>query len=191
MLSAIANQQDNKKMMPRPYSVALVMLAFVLLGCTDSAVPPVARKAPHVLTAHGDTRIDNYYWMRDDSRSDPEILAHLAAENAYKDVVLAPIMPLQKEIYTELAGRMKMDQSTVPVRDNGYWYYRRFSAAMEYPIYARKKTLQAKEEVLLDGNVMAAGNSYFDIGGHSVSSNNEILAYSIDTISREQYQIRF
>ncbi len=156
-----------------------------------NAAAPVAKRIPIELTAHGDTRIDNYYWMRDDSRTDPEVLAHLDAENAYKDAVLAPIMPLKQEIYAELAGRLSRDQSTVPARDNGYWYYQRFADDMEYPVYARKKNLQSGEGTLLDTNAMAVGHDYFAIGGYSVSSNNDILAYSTDTVSRWQYQIRF
>jgi oligopeptidase B len=178
------------------------VLSIAITGCSESKqtptieavsapVAPVASKRPHKLTAHGQTRVDNYYWMRDDTRSDRKMLDHLAAEDAYSDEMLAPILPLKNQIYNEMVGRIEKDNSTVPALDNDYWYYRRFSGDMEYPIYARKSGPDAAEEILLDGNDMAVGHDYFQIGDYSVSSNNEILAYSTDTVSRRLYNIEF
>ncbi len=175
----------------------IIFLSTGIYGCSkqkpaaDAVTAPVARKIPHPMTAHGQTRVDNYYWMRDDSRSDTEVLDHLAAENRYSDAVLAPLMPLRDTIFTEMVARMEKDKSTVPALDNSYWYYRRYSGDMEYPVYARKSALDAQEQVLLDGNEMAAGHDYFSIGNYSVSTNNQILAWSTDTLSRRIYTIEF
>jgi oligopeptidase B len=175
----------------------IILLSTGIFGCSkqqsasDAVTAPVARKIAHSMTAHGETRVDNYYWMRDDSRSDSAVLDHLAAENSYSDAVLAPLMPLKDTIYAEMVGRMEKDKSTVPALDNNYWYYRRYSGDMEYPVYARKSAPDAAEQVLLNGNDMAAGHEFFSIGDYSVSTNNEVLAYSTDTLSRRIYTIEF
>ncbi len=175
--------------------LAALVLSTAIYACSEqesaTLAAPVARKIPHAMTAHGQTRIDNYYWMRDDSRSDSDVLDHLAAENRYSDAVLAPLMPLKDAIYTELVGRMEKDQSTVPALDNNYWYYRRYSGDMEYPIYARKSAPDATEQVLLNGNDMAAGQEYFSIGDYGISTDNEILAWSTDTLANRIYTIEF
>ena len=158
---------------------------------TEAKLPPAARKIPHELEAHGRTRIDNYYWMRDDTRSDPEVLAHLAAENAYTEAALAHLAPLRESLFEELVGRLEKDRSTVPVLDRGYWYYARYSGKQEYPVHARSKTLQGEEQILLDGNAMAEDHDYFAIGSYDVSADGNILAYSTDTLSRRLYDIRF
>jgi oligopeptidase B len=156
------------------------------------AKPPVAKKIPHELTIHGDTRIDNYYWLRDDERKDPEVLAYLEAENAYADSVLAHTTALQNKIYQELVGRIKKDDSSVPAKYKDYFYYVRFEGEKEYPIYARKKgKLTAPEEIMLDGNAMAEGTDYFAIGSTAISPNQNLLAYSTDTVSRRIYTIEF
>lgn len=150
---------------------------------------PVAKKVPYEMSAHGVTRRDNYYWMRDDSRTDKEILAHLEQENSYLETVLAPLKETRKALYEELVSRIEKDDSTVPVFDNGYWYYTRYSGEDEYPVYLRKPTLDAEPQVLLDANVMSEGHDYFSIGSYSVSSNNTLMAYSEDTLSRRIYTV--
>ena len=150
---------------------------------------PVAKKVPHELTAHSVTRNDNYYWMRDDSRTDKEILAHLDEENSYVETVLAPLKGNREALYEELVSRIEKDDSTVPVFDNGYWYYTRYSGENEYPIYLRKPTLEAEPSVLLDANIMSEGHDYFSIGSYAISSDNKLLAYSEDTLSRRIYTI--
>ena len=148
---------------------------------------PVAKKVPFEMTAHGINRTDNYYWMRDDSRTNKEILAHLEAENAYVESVLSPLKETREKLYEELVSRIEKDDSTVPAFYNGYWYYTSYSGENEYPIYLRKSTLDSDPEVLLDANVMSEGHDYFSIGDYSVSENNELLAYSQDTLSRRIY----
>jgi|TARA_Y100000296_G_scaffold87317_1_gene132060 oligopeptidase B len=150
---------------------------------------PVAKKVPYEMSAHGVTRNDNYYWMRDDSRTDTEILAHLEQENSYVDTVLAPLKETREALYEELVSRIEKDDSTVPVFDNGYWYYTRYSGENEYPVYLRKPSLDAEPQVLLDANVMSEGHDYFSIGSYAVSSNNMLMAYSEDTLSRRIYTV--
>jgi len=162
-------------------------LSAVMLNTQTRA--PVAKKVPHELTAHSVTRNDNYYWMRDDSRTDKEILAHLDEENSYVETVLAPLKGNREALYEELVSRIEKDDSTVPVFDNGYWYYTRYSGENEYPIYLRKPTLEAEPSVLLDANIMSEGHDYFSIGSYAISSDNKLLAYSEDTLSRRIYTI--
>src|SRR5262245_29629543 len=102
-----------------------------------AAKPPVAAERPHAVESPNGSRNDEYYWLRDDTRTNKEMLAHLAAENAYTDAVLGHTKPLQEKLYTEIVGRIKQDDASVPYRDRGYWYYSRFETGKEYPIYAR------------------------------------------------------
>lgn len=155
--------------------------------------PPLAAARPHAVVApHGASRNDEYYWLRDDSRSNPEMLAYLQAENAYADAVMAPQQALRDSLYNELIGRIKQDDSSVPYHDKDYWYYMRFDTGKDYPIHARKRgSLDATEEVMLDGNAMAVGKSYFQIGGWQVSPDQTLLAWAEDAVGRRQYVLRF
>jgi oligopeptidase B len=156
------------------------------------ASPPVAARRPHSVVSGNGTRTDPYYWLRDDSRKDPEVRAYLAAENAYRLASAALPGPLIERLYAELLSRIKQDDASVPFRRNGYWYQRRFVAGGEYPVYTRRQDReQAAEEVLLDGNARAQAHDYYQIGNLEVSSDNRILAWAEDTVGRRQYVIRF
>ncbi len=150
---------------------------------------PVAKKVPYAMEAHGVTRVDNYYWMRDDTRTDEAVLAHLEKENNYVETVLAPLKSTRETLYEELVSRIEKDDSTVPVLDNGFWYYTSYSGENEYPVYLRKPSLDAEPQVLLDANVMSKGHDYFSIGSYAISENNALMAYSVDTLSRRIYTI--
>ena len=151
---------------------------------------PLARKYPRELIAHGDVRIDNYYWLNE--RENPEVIAYLEEENRYQEEMMKDTEPLQRQIYDEIVGRIKQDDVSYPVKRNGYYYYSRYEEGKEYPVYCRRKdNMDNPEQILLDGNEMAKGYHYFDIGAYSVSPNNELLAYSVDTVSRRQYDICF
>jgi oligopeptidase B len=153
--------------------------------------PPAAEQRPHQVVSPNGTRVDEYYWLRDDSRKDPAVLAHLAAEHAYKEAMSARAKPLQDQIYGEIIGRIKQDDSSVPARKNGYWYYTRFVEGQEYPVYARRKgSRDAPEQVLLDGNALAQGHSFFQIGNYEVTRDGQRMAYATDTIGRRQWTIR-
>ncbi|MFC5579140.1 S9 family peptidase [Lysobacter niabensis] len=159
----------------------------------DLPAPPDAARKPHAVKApHGATRNDDYYWLRDDSRKNPQMLAYLNAENAYADTVMQPLRPLQDKVYEEIVARIKQDDSSVPFRQRGYWYYTRFETGKDYPIHARRKgAMDAAEEVLLDVNAMAAGKDYFSVGDYEISQDNNMLAWADDDVGRRQYTIRF
>lgn len=162
---------------------------------------PVAKKVSEELSNHGDTRIDDYFWMRlsDEQKNSKtpdaqttDVLDYLLAENAYLDTVMANTKGLQEKLYTEIVGRIKKDDQSVPVNDNGYSYYTRYEEGSDYGLFCRKNLDDnAKEEIMLDGPKMAKGFAYFGIGSRSVSIDNKILAYGIDTISRRQYTLYF
>ena len=156
--------------------------------------PPVAAARPHALTVHGQTRNDPYYWLRDDTRSDPAVLAYLRAENAYTEAVLAHTLPLQEKLFAEIVGRIQQADSTVPVKDGGHWYSTRYAEGREYPIYVRRRHgadgPQGPEEVLLDANLLAQGHAFYQVGSYEVSPDDSLLAYSEDTVGRRQYDVR-
>ncbi len=155
--------------------------------------PPVAAKKPHqVKGPAGLVRDDPYYWLRDDTRKNPEMLAYLNAENTYADSALAPLKPLQETLYSEFVGRIKQDDSSVPFRKNGYFYYTRFETGQDYPIVARRKgAMAAPEEMLLDQPAMGKDKGYFQVGSYKVSPDNRLLAYAEDVVGRRQYVLRF
>jgi len=172
------------------------LLAFALAmtaHAADLPTPPDVARKPHVVTApHGAQRNDEYYWLRDDTRTDPAMLAYLAAENAYADTLMAPLKPLQDTLYEEIVARIKQDDASVPYRERGWWYYTRFETGHDYPVHARRKgSMDAPEEVMLDVNAMAAGKDYYAVGGREVSQDNRLLAYADDSNGRRQYTIRF
>lgn len=141
------------------------------------------------MTIHGHTRVDNYYWLNE--RENPEVIEYLKAENAYEEEMMKHTELLQNQLFKEITGRIKQEDMSVPVKKNGYLYYSRYEEGMEYPLYCRKPLENPVEQVLLDGYEMSKGYSFFDIGGYSISPDNSLIAYSIDTVSRRQYQIFF
>ncbi len=171
--------------------IALSAPLFAALAQAQNApVPPVAVEKPYTVKGPVD-RNDAYYWLRDDTRKNPEMLAHLKAENAYADAMLASTKPLQETLFSEIVGRIKQDDSSVPVRDRGYYYYSRFATGADYPLIARKRgSLSAREEVLLDQPAMAKGLGYFAVGDTAVSQDNRLLAYALDTVGRRQYVMK-
>jgi oligopeptidase B len=154
--------------------------------------PPVAALRPHaVISPHGD-RSDPYYWLRDDERTNPEVLAYLNAENTYRERCMAPGKEFENALYEEIVSRLKQDDSSVPYRLRGYWYNTRFEPGKEHPIFARREgALEAPEEILLDANVLAAGHDYYRIGALEVSPDSAWLAFCEDTVGRRQYTLRF
>ncbi|WP_226163462.1 S9 family peptidase [Hymenobacter terricola] len=151
---------------------------------------PVAPIKPKAFTNFGITRTDNYYWLN--KPTDPAVLSYLNAENEYYDKQMAGAQANQKKLFGEIKGRIKQDDASEPYRDNGYYYYSRFEFGSEYPIYCRKKGSSiATEEVMLDANEMGAGKPYFQIADWAVSDNNQLLAFSVDTVSRRLFTIRF
>ena len=151
--------------------------------------PPIAKQIPKKLVAHEDERIDNYFWLND--REDQNVIDYLTEENTYTKDVLAHTEPLQKALFEEMKSRIKKDDQSVPYKLNGYWYVTRFEKGKDYPIYIRKKEdLTAPEEILFDCNEMAKDFAYFKLGGISISPDNTLAAFSVDTVSRRQYTIK-
>ncbi len=150
---------------------------------------PQAPKIPTKLEKHDDVRIDNYYWLKE--RDDEAVNAYLEAENAYNEAMTAHTKAFQKDLFEELKSRIKLDDESVPFKRNGYWYYVRYEANGDYPLYCRKKeTLEAPEEIMFDGNKMAEGHAYFQLGGMAISPDNTLAAFGVDTVSRRQYTLQ-
>lgn len=177
---------------------ALLLLGFLIAvsgapAAAQTAGPPAAPKRPHAVKGPGGIeRQDEYYWLRDDSRKNPEMLGYLKAENAYADTILAPLKPLQQKLYGEFVGRIKQDDAGVPFRNRGYFYYTRFEKGQDYPVVARRRgSMSAPEEVLLDQPAMAKGRGFFQISDWEPSQNSRLLAYAEDIVGRRQYVLRF
>src|SRR5215218_1729712 len=168
LLSAAA----RKLIMPRLrflFALALFLPSVAAVAIDpNAATPPVAKKVPHKLEQHGDVRVDDYFWIKDKTNKD--VLKYLEAENAYTATLLKPTEPFQEKLYKEFLSRIKQTDQDVPVRDRGYWYYSRTVEGKQYPIRCRKKgSLDAPEEVLLDGNELAKGEKFFSFGEMEVS----------------------
>ena len=152
--------------------------------------PPMAKVEAVELEKHGHVRTDPYFWLKE--RENPEVIAYLEAENAYTESVMAHTRDLQEALFEEITGRIKQDDSSVPYKQDDYWYYRRYEEGKEYPIYCRKKgSLEADEEIMLDANELAEGHEFFSIQGTEVSAGQDILAFAQDTVGRRFYTIRF
>lgn len=176
-----------------PLAISTLMTLSPVSTLAAQLTPPDVEKKPHLVTApFGAQRQDEYYWLRDDTRTNPQMLDYLKAENAYADQVMAPLKPLQDTLYKEIVARIKQDDASVPYRERGYWYYSRYETGKDYPIHARRKgDMGATEEVLLDVNALAQGKGYYSVGDWDVSQDNTLLAYADDAVGRRQYTIRF
>ncbi len=196
-------------MNPNPFAVALALAMSITSAhaATPTATPPDAAQRPHTVKApHGAERQDEYYWLRDDKRENPEMLAYLNAENAYADAVLAPLKPLEDKLYEEIVARIKQDDASVPYRHRGYWYYTRYVAGKDYPVHARRKDAQGLdaisiqaanargdftgEEVLLDVNRLAEGHDYYAASPVDISPDGRMMIWAFDTNGRRQYTLR-
>ncbi len=162
--------------------------------------PPIAEKQATSLEKHGDTRIDNYFWMRlsdeqknakNKDKQTQKVYDYLNAENKYYDTITADTKEFQTHLFEEMKGRIKEDDESVPYKKDGYYYISRFEKGQQYPIFSRKKgTLDAPEEIMFDVNKEAEGYDYFQLGGLSIASDNNLVAFAVDTVSRRQYTIR-
>lgn len=159
--------------------------------------PPVATKIPTEIETHGDIRIDNYFWMRlsDEQKNakikdeqTTKVLDFLNAENNYYNQITSHTNDFQSSLFEEMKSRIKEDDESVPYKKNGYFYITKYEKGQQYPIYTRKKeSLDAEEALLFNVNELAEGHDYFQLGGLNVSPNNELVAFSVDTVSRRQY----
>lgn len=191
-------------------NLIFTMFILMIIGCTESeekmnkedqvkVEQPVAEKQKKELTIHGDTRVDDYYWMKlSDAQKEADtadtqtqkVLDYLNAENDYLNKTMAHTDGFQKELFDEIVARIKQTDMSIPTKIDGYWYYTRFEEGDDYAYYCRKpETMEAEEEVMLNGPEMAKGESYFAIGGRSVSPDNNLLVYGLDLLSRRQYTL--
>jgi oligopeptidase B len=151
--------------------------------------PPVAAIVPHTLEAHGHQRVDNYYWLRE--RDDPRVLAYLEAENAYTEAMTAGSAALRASLLAELTGRIKQDDASVPVRERDYEYYTRWEPGADHRKLCRTAVGGGDEQIMLDGEALAVGHDYFQLGAWELSENQQLLAYASDTVGRRFYTIHF
>nr|XP_043610054.1 protease 2-like [Erigeron canadensis] len=179
---------------------------FVMATAAAAPQPPVAKKVKHEMEKFGDVRVDNYYWLRDDSRSDPQVLSYLHQENSYTDSIMSGTKQLEDQIYSELRGRIKEDDISAPLRKGPYYYYERTLEGKEYVQHCRRLVENcaavpsvddimptgpeaSPEHVILDENVKAKDYAYYSIGAFKVSPNHKLVAYAEDTKGDEIYTI--
>jgi len=171
--------------------LALALLTNQSMAQSDLNVPkpPAAKRAAKRTTVHGETLVDDYFWLRE--KGNPEVLAYLEAENAYAAAMMKPTEAFQAALYREMLGRIKETDLGVPYREGDYFYYTRTEQGKSYPIYCRKKgSLAAPEEVTLDLNELARGHKFFALGAYTVSADGRLLAYSSDTTGYRQYTLQ-
>ena len=195
------------------HSATLILAVGLICACgqpannmpSEQPRPPRAKKVPHQMVEHGHTRNDEYFWMRlsEEQRHTPtpdahtrEVVAHLEAENAYADELLGPVKELREALFEEMKARVKEDDLSVPYRENGFWYNHRFEKGKEYAVHMRGKAKPdggspEKLDDFINENSMAEGHDYFDLGDFEISPDNRLCAYSVDTVSRRLYTIRF
>ncbi len=151
---------------------------------------PIAPQRPRVLEVHGDRRVDPYYWLRE--KDNPEVISYLEAENSYADAVMAPTVPLQQQLYHEIVGRIQETDTSAPTLYKGWWTYTRTVEGLDYEIYCRRRgSMDAPEDVMLDGNELAKGHEYFDLGYVEHSPDENLLAYAVDFDGSERHELRF
>ena len=175
------------------FAFTLIVIGNTVIVAQTDMKPPVAKKEPKINKIHGYEVTDNYAWLRDRNKEkNPEIIKYLKDENAYTDSFMNPHKNLVDNLYKEMLGRIKQDDTSVPYKKGGFWYYNQTEEGKQYPVYLRSKTKDGKNpEVLLDLNEMAKGFEYFAIDEFDVSDDDNILAFSTDTTGYRQYTLQF
>ncbi len=180
----------------------LVSSALLIAACSNQnneatnamndITAPIAKKVPHKMVIHNHTRVDDYYWMRDDTRKNPEVLAHLAAENDYTKAQLLHTEAMQEKIFQEIKARIEKDDNSVPTKKGDFYYSSQMQGENEYPIYVRSSDFSGSNlEVLLNVNELAKAHDYYQVSGLSASPDGKLLAYGEDTVSRRIYTVQF
>ncbi len=170
--------------------IIIVFLCYNILAAQDkNSKPPAAKKILHETKIHGETLIDNYFWLRE--KTGPEVFNYLKAENAFTEAVMKPTEKLQEKLYKEMLSRIKQTDQNVPYKKNGYYYYTKNVEGKQYPIFCRKKgNLKAKEEITLDMNELARGHAFYSISNYEVSDDANLLAFGVDTTGFRQYLLQ-
>lgn len=175
--------------------MAILITATPTMAQTEKDVimmPPKANKIPHVMTEHGDTRTDNYYWLRDDARKDKQVIDYLNAENAYTESVMAAGKTLENTLYNEMVERMAQNDASVPYDYNGYTYQTIYQEGKDFPIYQRKPIGSDGEwEILVDGNERAKGHEFYQLGDLAISPDNKRIAIAEDKEGRRNYTVSY
>ncbi|HEI8912289.1 TPA: S9 family peptidase [Proteus mirabilis] len=175
--------------------MAILITATPTMAQTEKDVimmPPKANKIPHVMTDHGDTRTDNYYWLRDDARKDKQVIDYLKAENAYTESVMAAGKTLENTLYNEMVERMAQNDASVPYDYNGYTYQTIYQEGKDFPIYQRKPIGSDGEwEILVDGNERAKGHEFYQLGDLAISPDNKRIAIAEDKEGRRNYTVAY
>ncbi|HGN1329224.1 TPA: S9 family peptidase [Proteus mirabilis] len=175
--------------------MAILITATPTMAQTEKDVimmPPKANKIPHVMTEHGDTRTDNYYWLRDDARKDKQVIDYLNAENAYTESVMATGKTLENTLYNEMVERMAQNDASVPYDYNGYTYQTIYQEGKDFPIYQRKPIGSDGEwEILVDGNERAKGHEFYQLGDLAISPDNKRIAIAEDKEGRRNYTVAY
>ncbi len=168
--------------------LSLVLSILILNGCNQmsSNNPPNPKKIPYELEAHEDVRIDNYYWMRDDSRSDPELISYLESENEYFKNWRESKVDYQSEIFTELKSMIPAEEETLRVKDGNFYYYSRIKADQQYSTYYRN---DSTEEIIFDANKEAEGHEFYNVAGLNISPSEDLLLYGEDLNGRREYTL--
>jgi oligopeptidase B len=171
-------------------SQIIIFYSIFFMSCANEIFvnPPEIKKIKKELITNGHSRIDDYFWMND--RENPEVIKHLEKENSYTSAVMEDYAETTDKLYKEIIGRIKQSDESVPYRDNGYYYFYKYTEGSEYPIYYRiKDEPKAKEEVLLDVNALAKDTKFCQVTSFSVSPDNKLIAYGLDTVGRRLYSI--
>jgi oligopeptidase B len=171
------------------FRLALVVaLCAAPIFAQDAPKPPTVKKDPHKLELHGETRTDDFFWLKD--KKNPDVIKYLEAENAYTAAMTKKTEAFRDALYKELLGRIKQTDRAVPARDRGYWYFSRTEEGKQYPIFCRKKgSLEANEEVILDANELAKGEKFLNVGERKASDDCNLLAYTTDTTGFREYEL--
>src|SRR5215472_15746445 len=174
--------------MLQPRIAAAGVLWIACAMAQNGTVPPAAPIKPHREVRHGETVVDNYYWLREKSNLD--VSRYLEAENAYTDAMTKDLKPLSGTLYQEMLSHIKQTDLSVPVRRGAYLYYNRTVEGLQYPISCRRKgNMEAPEEILLDPNELAKTHKFVGIGNFAVSDDAHLLAYSVDFTGFQQYSL--
>ena len=171
------------------YLIILIIFTNCQSNMNNKIIAPICEVENKILSAHNDDRIDKYYWLN--QRENPKVIDYLNKENDYTDFQMKSTESFQKKLFNELKSRIKQEDESVPYLYNGYYYWKKFEKGFEHPVYLRKsKNSDSKEEILLDVNEMSKAYDFFNIGDYDISENNNLMAYSYDTLSRRIYDIR-
>ncbi len=185
--------------MQKKYLIISVICLMFAVSCKNEEMnsknikAPTVEKKPKKMEIHGDVRVDNYYWLNE--KENPKVIDYLNKENDYYDAITKHTNNFQEDLFLEMKSRIKEDDSSVPYKSNGYFYITSYKKGGQYPIYSRKKAVdldveKIEEEIVFDVNEMAKEHDYYTLGGYSVSTDNQLVSYGVDTVSRRQYDIQ-